>query len=160
MRDFFVFPAPFVGLVHADLNPTNALVTPDGVKLVDFEGSGRGHLGWDAAFLRYPFPTYSAHWATLPYAVSRDADRACRAVLAPALPPGALAQYDDALATGAAAVLVLRAQRLAKLADDAQPPPERWRRRAQLVQQIRVFEQLAARTFPMLVAWFTGSRGR
>lgn len=84
-----------------------------------------------------------------------DDDRAYRAVLAQALPPGALAQYDDALAAGAAAVLVLRVQRLAKLADDAQPPHERWRRRAQLVQQIRVFEQLAVRSLPVLIAWFT-----
>jgi len=145
---------PIAGLVHADLNPTNALVTPDGVKLVDFEGATRGHLGWDAAFLRYPFPTYSAHWATLPDDVTRDAERAYRARLAPALPPGAAAQLDDVLATGAAAVLVLRAQRLAKLADDAQPPRERWRRRAQLVHQLDVYAELAAHPLPALGAWF------
>jgi len=150
-----VAPAPFNGLVHTDLNPSNALVTPAGVKLVDFEGSMRGHLGFDAAFLHYPFPTYSAHWATLPDDVVREADRAYRAALAPALVPGALARYDEMLATGAAAVLVLRAQRLAKLVDPAQPLDERWRRRAQLVQQIRVFEQLAARPLPVLGAWFT-----
>jgi hypothetical protein len=148
-------PAPFLGLVHTDLNPGNALVTPGGVKLVDFEGATYGHLGFDAAFLHYPFPTYSTHWGTLPDTVVREADRAYRAALAPALPPGALARYDDMLATGAAAVLVLRVQRLAKLVDPAQPPAERWRRRAQLVQQIRVFEQLAARPLPVLGAWFT-----
>jgi hypothetical protein len=148
-------PAPFVGLVHADLNPTNALVTPDGVKLVDFEGAMHGHLGLDAAFMRYPFPTYSAHWGTLPDDVARDTDRAYRAALAPALPEGTLSRYDDMLATGAAAMLVLRVQRLAKLVDPAQPPHERWRRRAQLVQQIRVFEQLAACPLPALGAWFT-----
>jgi len=149
------WPAPFIGLVHTDLNPTNALVTPNGVKLVDFEGSARGHLGFDAAFLHYPFPTYSAHWATLPDDVVREADRAYRAAVAPALPRGALARYDDMLATGAAAVLVLRVQRLAKLVDPAQPPGDRWRRRAQLVQQIGVFEQLAARPLPLLGTWLT-----
>jgi len=154
-----VWPAPYIGLVHMDLNPTNALVTPDGVKLVDFEGATRGHLGFDAAFLHYPFPTYSAHWATLPDDVAREADRAYRAALAPALPRGALARYDDMLATGAAAALVLRVQRLAKLVDPAQPPEERWRRRAQLVQQIRVFEQLAAHPLPVLGAWFTRLAG-
>jgi Ser/Thr protein kinase RdoA (MazF antagonist) len=148
-------PAPFVGLVHADLNPTNALVTPGGVKLVDFEGAMHGHLGLDVAFLHYPFPTYSAHWATLPDDVVRAADRAYRATLAPALASGALAGYDDMLAIGGAAMLVLRVQRLAKLVSPAQPPHERWRRRAQLVQQIRVFEQLAARPLPALGTWFT-----
>jgi hypothetical protein len=148
-------PAPFIGLVHTDLNPTNALVTPDGVKLVDFEGARRGHLGFDVAFFHYPFPTYSAHWATLPDVVVRETDRAYRAVLASALPRGALAGYDDMLATGAAAALALRVERLARLVDPAQPPAERWRRRAQLVQQIRVFEQFAACPLPVLAAWFT-----
>jgi hypothetical protein len=155
LRARLAAPAPFVGLVHADLTPNNALVTPDGVKLVDFEGAMPGHLGFDAAFLHYPFPTYSAHWGTLPDDVVRDADRAYRAALAPALPQDALTEYDDMLATGAAAALALRVQRLAKLVDPAQPPHERWRRRAQLVQQIRVFEQLTAHPLPLLGAWFT-----
>jgi tRNA A-37 threonylcarbamoyl transferase component Bud32 len=150
-----VAPGPFAGLVHGDLNPTNAVVTPDGVKLVDFEGATRGHLGLDIAFLHYPFPTYSAHWATLPDEVVRDADAAYRETLAPVVPRGALTSYDDMLAVGAAAMLVLRVQRLDKLVSPGQPPHERWRRRAQLVQQIRVLEQLAARPLPVLVDWLT-----
>jgi hypothetical protein len=47
-------------------------------------------------------------------------------------------------------------QRLPLLAASGQPPAIRWRRRAQLVQQIRVFTRLAERagTLPALAGWF------
>jgi Ser/Thr protein kinase RdoA (MazF antagonist) len=146
-------PAPFAALVHMDLNPTNALVTPAGVKLVDFEGSIFGHIGVDASFLHYPFPNHSAHWATLPAEVTTEADRAYRRELAPTLP---LDRYEQMRAVGAAAALAVRVHRLTKLAADGQPAADRWRRRAQLVQQIRVFEQLAtqAECLPNLTGWF------
>jgi Phosphotransferase enzyme family len=48
-------PGPYAALVHNDLNPTNALVTDRGIRLVDFEGSGFGHIGFDASFLHYPW---------------------------------------------------------------------------------------------------------
>jgi hypothetical protein len=155
LRERLIAPAPFAALVHADLTPSNALITPDGVKLVDFEWASRGHPGFDAAFLHYPFPTYSAHWATLPDDVLRDAGLAYRAALAPALPPGAADELDGMLAFGAAAVLVLRVHRLAKLVAPDQPPHERWRRRSQLIQQIRAFERVAAHALPALAGWFT-----
>jgi len=150
-------PSPFAALVHMDLNPANVLVTADGVKLVDFEGSAYGHIGVDVSFLHYPFPNYSSHWATLPREVVIEADRAYREELARTLPFAAFASYHEMLAIGAAAALAVRVQRLRKLAEHGQPPDDRWRRRAQLVQQIRVFEQLAgaAGCLPSLAEWFT-----
>ena len=48
---------------------------PHGVRIVDFEGAIFGHLGFDVSFLHFPFPMYSAHWATLPAGVVAEADR-------------------------------------------------------------------------------------
>jgi hypothetical protein len=150
-------PSPFAALVHIDLNPTNALVTADGVKLVDFEGSIFGHVGIDVSYLHYPFPTYSAHWAVLPDEVVVGADRAYRREIVQTVPSDAMANYDEMLAIGAAATLAVRVQRLNRLAEPGQSPHDQWRRRAQLVQQIRVFEQLAVRAgcFQTLAAWCT-----
>jgi hypothetical protein len=146
----------FAALTHTDLNPTNALVTPHGVRIVDFEGAIFGHLGFDASFLHFPFPSYSAHWATLPDSVVTAADHAYRCELARAMPGEVLGRLDEALAVGAAAALAVRVQRLPLLAATDQPPHIRWRRRAQLVQQIRVFTQLAERaaTLPTMADWF------
>jgi hypothetical protein len=151
-----VEPARFAAIVHADLNPTNVVLTEEGVKLVDFEGSFFGHMGIDAAFLHYPFPTYSAHWAVIPDEVVLDADRAYRLELASVLPSLDMAHFDEMLAVGAAAALAVRVQRLRLLARPDQTPHDRWRRRAQLIQQIRVFERLATRAdcLPALVDWF------
>jgi hypothetical protein len=150
-------PGPFAALAHMDLNPTNVLVTAAGAKLVDFEGSIFGHIGVDASFLHFPFPNDSAHWAVLPAELVAEADRAYRAALAPALSAGASAGYDEMLAIGAGAAIAVRVQRLAKLAQHDQPLHDRWRRRAQLHQQIEVFTRLAARTgsLPALAAWFS-----
>jgi len=155
--DRLLEPAPFGALIHLDLNPTNVLVTPEGVRLVDFEQSVFGHIGIDASFLHYPFPNYSPHWAIVPAEIVTDADRAYRRELAQELPAGAFAGYDEMLAIGAAAALAVRVQRLAKLADPAQSVHDSWRRRAQLVQQIRVFDRLAATAgcLPTLATWFT-----
>jgi hypothetical protein len=154
--DRLAHPAPFVALVHTDLNPTNALVTAEGVKLVDFEGSIFGHIGVDISFLHYPFPNHSAHWAVLPGEVVVEADLAYRRELALVLHSDVMAGYDEMVAIGAAAALAVRVQRLAKIAEHDQPPRDRWRRRAQLVQQIRVFEHLAAKSgcLSALADWF------
>jgi hypothetical protein len=146
VQDRIADAGPFAALTHADLNPSNALVTPQGVRLVDFEGAIFGHIGFDASFLHFPFPTYSAPWATLPGSVVIEADRAYRRELAEAMPGEALGRLDQALAVGAAAALAVRVQRLPLLAGGGQPPRARWRRRAQLVQQIRVFTRLADQT--------------
>jgi hypothetical protein len=156
VQDRIADAGPFAALTHTDLNPSNALVTPHGVRLVDFEGAIFGHLGFDASFLHFPFPTYSAHWATLPDSVVTEADRAYRRELAEAMPGEALGHLDQALAVGAAAALAVRVQRLPLLAGGGQPPRARWRRRAQLVQQIRVFIRLAdqAATLPAMADWY------
>ncbi|WP_433223056.1 hypothetical protein ACQP00_25120 [Dactylosporangium sp. CS-047395] len=145
----FAEPGPFGVLAHNDLNPGNAIVTPGGVRLVDFEGADHGHLGFDASFLHFPFPTYSAHWATLPPSVVRAADRAYRGELEGE-------GLDQAIVVGAAAALAVRVQRLQLLASGDQPAAIRWRRRAQLVQQIGVFTRLAAEAgaLPRLAGWF------
>jgi hypothetical protein len=135
VQDRLADPGPFAALTHTDLNPGNGPVTPHGVRLVDFEGAILGHIGFDASFLRFPFPSYSAHWVTLPDAVVTEADRAYCRELAQALGADALDRFDEALAIGAAAALAVRVQRLPLLAAAGQPPRTRWRRRAQLVQQ-------------------------
>jgi len=156
VQDRIADPGPFAALTHTDLNPGNALVTPHGVRIVDFEGAIFGHLGFDASFLHFPFPTYSAHWATLPDSVVTEADRAYRRELAKAMPGEILGRLDQALAVGAAAALAVRVQRLPLLAATGQPSRTRWRRRAQLVQQIGVFTRLAERaaTLPTMADWF------
>jgi hypothetical protein len=142
------------GLVHHDLNPTNALVTDDGIRLVDFEGCSFGHIGMDASFLHYPFPTYSAHWAVLPPSVVESAEIAYQEELGTAR--DALVHYDEMLAVGAATLLVTRTLRLPLLASPGQSAHDRWRRRAQLVQQIEVFRRLADRAgvLPAMSRWF------
>jgi hypothetical protein len=156
VQDRIADAGPFAALTHTDLNPSNVLVTPHGVRLVDFEGAIFGHLGFDASFLHFPFPTYSAHWATLPDSVVIEADRAYRCELAKAMPGEVHGLFDQELAVGAAAALAVRVQRLRLLAADGQPPRVRWRRRAQLVQQIRVFTRLAgqAATLPAMAGWY------
>ena len=141
------------GLIHLDLAPHNALVAEDGVRLVDWEGSTYGHTGLDACFLHYPFPNYSAHWATLPAEVVDAADAAYREARGPSL---SAEHHARALAVGAAALLVLRAHRLPVLASSGQTPHDSWRRRAQLVQQVGVFSALRERAgvLPALRRWF------
>ncbi|MER7278598.1 hypothetical protein ABT369_29575 [Dactylosporangium sp. NPDC000244] len=152
VQDRIADAGPFAALTHTDLNPGNALVTPHGVRIVDFEGAIFGHLGFDASFLHFPFPTYSTHWATLPDSVVTEAERAYRREL----PGDVLVRLDQALAVGAAAALAVRVQRLPLLAAAGQPASTRWRRRAQLVQQIGVFTRLAERaaTLPAMADWF------
>ena len=150
-------PGDFGALVHLDLNPTNVLITEAGARLVDFEGSTFGHTGFDAAFLHFPFPNYSAHWAVLPPEVVAATDEAYRAALATSI----VAAADDAtyvrmLAFGAAANLSVRVQRLPVLAGADQTAHDSWRRRAQLVQQIDVLVALTERAgvLPALRRWF------
>lgn len=150
-------PGEFGALVHLDLNPTNVLVTPAGARFVDFEGSTFGHPGIDASFLHYPFPNYSPHWSVLPDDVVTVADAAYRSALATSVPAAANdATYARMLALGAAGALTIRVQRLPVLAAADQSPHDSWRRRAQLVQQIDVFVELAGRADALaaLRRWF------
>jgi hypothetical protein len=88
--------------------------------------------------------------------VVTEADQAYRRALAEAMPGDALRHLDQELAVGAAAALAVRVQRLPLLAAAGQPSRTRWRRRAQLVQQIRVFTRLADRaaTLPAMADWY------
>jgi hypothetical protein len=138
-------PGKYAALVHDDLNPTNALVTDQGIRLVDFEGSGFGHIGFDASSLHFPFPHHSANWFVLPEPITHAADRAYHDTLATALPADAVQGYDKMLAVGAAAALASRVPRLPVIARTDQTSHDSWRRRAQLVQQIEVFNRLADR---------------
>lgn len=76
VRERLLNPGPFLALTHTDASPCNAVVTPNGVGLVDWEGSGFRHVGLDAAWLHFPFSNYSAHYAVLPSHVVRAADAA------------------------------------------------------------------------------------
>ena len=138
-------PGPTAALTHRDLNPTNVLLTDGGARLVDFEGSGFGHLGIDACFLYYPFPHHSNPWGLLPDGVVESADAAYRAALADGGAHQVLGQYDQVLAEGAAIVLIGRISRLRVISRPDQTPQDSWRRRGQTVQQIRTFLQLAER---------------
>lgn len=151
-------PGPFGALVHLDLNPTNVVITDAGARLVDFEGSTFGHTGFDAAFLHFPFPNYSAHWAVLPADVVAATDDAYRAALAASIDGAADDEtYARMLAFGAAANLSVRVQRLPVLAGAGQTPHDSWRRRAQLVQQIEVLVALTERAGVLgaFGRWFT-----
>ena len=157
VRERLSNPGPFLALTHTDPSPCNAVVTANGVVLVDWEGAGFRHVGLDAAWLHFPFPNYSAHYAVLPSHVVRASDAAYRARLAAAVPEARSDQgYDEMLAVGLAAALVVRAQRLPVLAAPGQTPHDSWRRRTQLVQQIEVFVNHCTATglCPALGAWF------
>jgi aminoglycoside phosphotransferase (APT) family kinase protein len=155
--DYISAPTPFDAIVHGDINPTNILVTPAGCRIVDFEGARFGHVGWDACCLHYPFPNYSAHWAVLPPVVLAAADRAYRDAIEAALPTEG---YDEMQAIGAATAIIVRVRRLARIAEPDDDVNRRWRRRAQLVQQIGVFVDLAERAaiLPDLMGWFVALR--
>ncbi|MEQ7009038.1 phosphotransferase [Actinopolymorpha sp. B17G11] len=138
-------PGATAALAHMDLNPTNVLITDCGACLVDFEGCRFGHPGIDAAFLHYPFPHHSNPWGLLPEAVIESADGAYRSALALGGADLVLHDYDQMLADGAAITLIGRISRLPLVASSGQSRHDSWRRRGQIVQQIRTYTQLAER---------------
>lgn len=152
-----VAPGPFLALTHTDPSPPNAIVSAAGVALVDYEGSGFRHVALDAAWLHFPFPNYSAHYAIIPQHVIEAADAAYRARLSSAIPEATDDdQYDAMLSVGLAAALVVRAQRLKLLASENQQTYDSWRRRTQLHQQIQVLVQRCASNGQLseLADWF------
>ena len=138
-------PGAVAALTHMDLNPTNALVTDAGARLVDFEGCRFTHPGTDAAFLHYPFPHHSKPWGLLPATVVEAADTAYRSTLAHGGAEPMLHDYDQMLADGAATTLIGRISRLTMVAGPGQPRHDSWRRRGQIVQQIRTYVRLDER---------------
>lgn len=150
--------APPVGaLIHLDPNPTNVMITPDGARLVDFEGCRFGHPGIDAAFLIYPFPHHSNPWGVLPRHLTTEVEETYHRTLAVGGADRILADYDSMITDGAAITLIGRVRRLRQIADPDQEPSDSWRRRGQVVQQIATFRELAERsmTLPALSAWLT-----
>ena len=157
VREHLANPGPFLALTHTDPSPPNALVTPSGIVLVDFEASGFRHVGLDVAWLLFPFPNYSAHYGVLPEEVVVAAEVAYRRRLAAAVSEaGDDRHYDEMVALGLAAALIVRTHRLRLLASEGQGVFDSWRRRTQLLQQIGVFVDRCERSaqLPDLAGWF------
>lgn len=142
-------------LVHRDLNPGNVIITPDGARLVDFEGSWPGPAGIDAAFLAYPFPHHGSPWGTVSSDVRAAALAAYRDELTNCGADALASQHEASLLDGAATTLIWRLCRLRKVADDDQHPTERWRRRGQILNQATTFLHLAdgSRTWAAFTDW-------
>ncbi|HUP84265.1 MAG TPA: hypothetical protein VM143_01235 [Acidimicrobiales bacterium] len=149
-------PGPFLALTHLDASPQNCVLAPGGrARLVDFEGAGMRHVGLDACFLRFPFPTYG-HWAVLPHHVRQPMEDAYRRALC----LGVASATDDRayarmMAVGCGALLAMRIHRLPAIAQDDE---QALRRRTQIISAIEVFVEAAeeARSFGALAGWFVG----
>jgi hypothetical protein len=138
-------------LVHGDLTPGNAVMGTDGrCRLIDFEGASRQHLGLDACALRFPFAWYG-RWALVPPAVQQAMEREYRSAIG-----RSPADVDVAMATGCAAMAVLRLQRLPVIDDPDQSFELARRRRVQILSTVSVASAAAAEAglFPDLVTWF------
>lgn len=55
-----VQPGPWLGLIHGDPGPGNALVTGDDLRLIDFEVGGLGHVLVERASFAFLFPQVEA----------------------------------------------------------------------------------------------------
>jgi tRNA A-37 threonylcarbamoyl transferase component Bud32 len=66
-------------LIHGDLRLENFVVSGRGLKLVDWEHSGRGDPGWDAGCV---FASFLAHWVLSMRDVSGNPERSARLPLA------------------------------------------------------------------------------
>lgn len=73
-------PGAWLGLVHGDPCPDNALIVGDGVRLIDFEFAAPGHTLLDAVYWRIGFPTC---WCAgrVPEAIADRAEAAYRAAI-------------------------------------------------------------------------------
>lgn len=136
---------PHTALVHLDLNPTNVLITDDGARLIDFEGSRIGHTGIDACFLHYPFPHHSSPWGVLPPEAVESADAAYRAALTASGADLLAADHDQVLADGAVVALLGRLVRLPLIARPDQARADARRRRGQIVHQVETCARLTER---------------
>lgn len=133
---------------HGDLTPNNVVLVNGRARLIDLEGAGRRHPGFDSACLRLPFPHYG-HWSVLPSTVLEQMDAAYREEL------GAdESTYDELMATGCAAWGIVRASRLRLIASTGQDPAEAVRRRTQIVQTLTSAAASMRSTYPRLANWF------
>ncbi|GAA3390515.1 hypothetical protein [Cryptosporangium minutisporangium] len=79
-----------------DACPDNNVETAEGLVLIDFEFAEYRHAGWQAAYLRVPWPSCWCSWR-LPAAVADRALDTWRRTLAPALPAIASDRFDREL---------------------------------------------------------------
>lgn len=142
-------------LVHGDAFPSNTLLAGDRMVLIDFEGANPRHIAIDGACFALAFPAYR-YWADLAVSLTTVMVEAWRSAIARSWPQ----VEDDAvfypmLATGALTWTIVRLSRLARLADESEPPDEQHRRRSQIVQTtaatIRVCRSGDA--YPALASW-------
>ena len=143
-------PGPSHGLIHGDLTPQNGVIGDDGVcRLVDFEGSCFHHTGIDAAMLRFPFAWYGK-WAEMPDTVQQAMEDAYRDELGkPAH------EVDHDIAAGCMGLVLLRLERIPRIADERQEPGLAMRRRSQIVSTIDTATAAAwaVDAFPALTSW-------
>jgi Ser/Thr protein kinase RdoA (MazF antagonist) len=133
---------------HGDLTPNNVVLVNGRARLIDLEGAGRRHPGFDAACLRLPFPHYG-HWAVLPSTVLEQMETAYREAL-----DTDESTYEQLMATGCAAWGIVRASRLRLIASTGQDPAEAVRRRTQIVQTLISAAASMRSTYPVLGSWF------
>lgn len=137
-------------MLHGDLTPNNIILGVDGqCRLIDFEGAGPQHIGIDACMLRFPFAWYG-RWALVPADVQSAMEQAYRSSLAVASD-----EIDQSMAVGCMAMLLLRLERLPRIADTTQVPEVAFRRRVQIASTIEVAIDACVQvgTFPALVGW-------
>ena len=92
-------PGSAGGITPADTCPDNAVVIPEGLRLLDFEGGQYRHVAWDVAYLTMPWPSCWCAWR-LPDEVSSAAVNVWQAAAAQGIP--AVMQPAFAGALGAA----------------------------------------------------------
>ena len=133
---------------HGDFTPNNVVLRDGRARMIDLEGAGRRHPGFDAACLRLPFPHYG-HWAVLPTDVLAEMDRAYRREL-----DVDDATYEGLMATGCATWAIVRVARLRMIASAEQ---DLVRRRTQIVQTLESAADASGLVYPVLGAWFAES---
>jgi hypothetical protein len=100
-------PGPFAAFIHCDPCPDNCLLTPSGMKLLDFEFGQFGLALWDGSYARMHFPTC---WCVnrIPLRIVERVEAAYRFELTKGCPEaGDDAQFGRAVVVGGACALLL-----------------------------------------------------
>ncbi len=111
---------------HTDLTPHNMVLCQNRVVLVDFEGAGYRHVGFDLPFLRFPFQNYGL---LIPAAIRRAMEQSYL---------DTLAVSEEAVALGCTLLLIDCVYGIRRADDSGQSAESARRRRA------RIWELLAA----------------
>jgi hypothetical protein len=107
------------GLVPGDTCPDNAIDTPDGMVLLDFEAASHRHVAWEGAYLTVPWPTCWCSWRLPAEVVTRALARWRE----PLGPPAARPAFAEDLARTTIAWALLSTAWLLPAALDGDPPP-------------------------------------